>query len=75
MKKNLLSIILCIFLSLSANAEIKIGVSVSATGPAASLGIVEQNTLRLLPNNIDGEPLKVIILDDGSDPTRAVQNA
>jgi branched-chain amino acid transport system substrate-binding protein len=59
----------------SAHAEIKIGVTVSATGPAASLGIVEQNVFDLLPSSVAGEPVTFIILDDRSDPTRAVQNA
>ena len=32
-----------------AAAQIKIGVTVSATGPAASLGIPEKNTIPLCP--------------------------
>ena len=32
-----------------ANAQVKIGVSLSATGPAASLGIPEKNTISLMP--------------------------
>ena len=32
-----------------AMAQVKIGVVVSATGPAASLGIPEKNTIGLLP--------------------------
>ena len=36
----------------SAWAEVTIGVSVSATGPAASLGIPEKNTFALLPPTI-----------------------
>jgi branched-chain amino acid transport system substrate-binding protein len=59
----------------TAHAEIKIGVTVSATGPAASLGIPERNVWDIVPRTIGGEPVKVIILDDGSDPTAAVRNA
>ena len=35
-----------------ALADINVGVSVSATGPAASLGIPEKNTFELLPTTI-----------------------
>ena len=37
-----------------AFADVKIGVTVSATGPAASLGIPEKNTIALLPKEIAG---------------------
>lgn len=36
--------------SLPAAADVKIGVTLSATGPAASRGIPEKNTIALLPN-------------------------
>ena len=35
----------------AASAQVKIGVTVSATGPAASLGIPEKNTIALLPKD------------------------
>lgn len=59
----------------SAVAEIKIGVTVSATGPAASLGITERNVFDLVPKKIGDEDVSIIILDDASDPTAAVRNA
>ena len=59
----------------SAWAEITIGVSVSATGPAASLGIPEKQTFALLPATIGGEKVKYIVLDDATDPSTAVKNA
>lgn len=55
-------------------ADVKIGATVSVTGPAASLGIPYKNTLELLPKEIAGEKIEWIILDDGSDPTTAVKN-
>ena len=58
-----------------AAAQIKIGVTLSATGPAASLGIPERNTAALLPTEIAGQSVEYIVLDDGSDTTRAVANA
>ena len=55
-------------------AQVKIGVTLSATGPAASLGIPEKNTIALLPKEIGGKSVEYIVLDDGSDTSRAVQN-
>jgi branched-chain amino acid transport system substrate-binding protein len=62
-------------LSLSAAADINIGVTLSATGPAASLGIPEKNSFSLLPTSIAGQKINYIILDDASDTTTAVKNA
>ena len=59
----------------SALAEVTIGVIVSATGPAASLGIPEKQTFALLPQTIGGEKVKYIVLDDATDPSVAVKNA
>src|SRR6476646_1600654 len=55
--------------------EIVIGISVTTTGPAAALGIPERNALDFVPKEIAGVPLKVIVLDDGGDPTNATTNA
>ena len=59
----------------AAHAQIKVGVTVSATGPAASLGIPEKNTFDLLPKTIAGQSVTYIVLDDASDTTKAVTNA
>jgi branched-chain amino acid transport system substrate-binding protein len=59
----------------SAWADITIGVSVSATGPAASLGIPEKQTFALLPQMVGGEKVNYIVLDDATDPSTAVKNA
>ncbi|MBO4122058.1 ABC transporter substrate-binding protein [Cupriavidus gilardii] len=58
----------------AAQAQIKVGVTVSATGPAASLGIPEKNTFTLLPKEIAGKKVEYIVLDDASDSTTAVKN-
>ncbi|MGE4051255.1 MAG: branched-chain amino acid ABC transporter substrate-binding protein, partial [Piscinibacter sp.] len=50
----------------AAQAQIKVGVTVSATGPAASLGIPEKNTIDLMPKTIGGQKIEYIVLDDGS---------
>ncbi len=57
-----------------AVAQVKIGVTLSATGPAASLGIPEKNTIALLPKEIGGKSVQYIVLDDASDTSKAVQN-
>lgn len=66
-------------LGLAQQAPIKIGVVVSATGPAASLGIPERNTLALIEERlsklkIGGRAIQFVILDDASNPTNAVKN-
>ena len=58
----------------AARADITVGVTVSATGPAASLGIPEKNTIDLMPKTIAGQKIEYIVLDDGSDTTKAVAN-
>jgi branched-chain amino acid transport system substrate-binding protein len=55
--------------------EITIGITVTTTGPAAVLGIPERNALEFVAKEIAGVPLKVIVLDDGGDPTLATTNA
>jgi len=58
-----------------AHADITVGVTLSATGPAASLGIPEKNTIALMPATIGGHKVNYIVLDDASDTTTAVTNA
>lgn len=60
-----------------ALADIKIGASLSATGPAAFLGDPEQKTLEMLveelnaKGGINGEKVQLIAYDDGGDPNKA----
>jgi branched-chain amino acid transport system substrate-binding protein len=58
----------------AALADINVGVTLSATGPAASLGIPEKNTIALMPKTIAGQKVNYIVLDDASDTTGAVSN-
>lgn len=53
---------------------VNIGVSVSATGPAASLGIHERNTVELLPTKVGEVELRYFVLDDATDTSQAVRN-
>src|ERR1700686_2075492 len=55
--------------------EITIGITLTTTGPGAALGIPERNALDFVVKEIGGVPLKVIVLDDGGDPTNATTNA
>jgi branched-chain amino acid transport system substrate-binding protein len=69
--------LLAAFLAIAAGgalADVTVGVTVSATGPAASLGIPEKNTFALMPQTIGGQKIRYVILDDGSDTTKAVAN-
>jgi len=72
--RNLLALSLACTAS-SAFADITVGVTLAATGPAASLGIPEKNTVALLPKSIGGQTVNYIILDDATDPTAASKNA
>ena len=69
-----LVIALSLFGATAALADINIGVSVSATGPAAVLGGPQKNTTQLFPTTIAGEKINWIVLDDASDPTATAKN-
>jgi branched-chain amino acid transport system substrate-binding protein len=58
----------------TAQAQVKIGLVLSLTGPAASLGIPARDTVALLPHEIGGKQVEYIVLDDASDTTQAVQD-
>ncbi len=72
--KSLLAAAVAAVCATPALADLNVGVVVSATGPAASLGIPEKNTFALMPTSIGGEKINYIILDDASDTTTAVKN-
>lgn len=55
-------------------AQVKIGVVTSATGPTALIGIPQKNTVALLPKKIGDLTVDYISLDDASDPTQSVTN-
>ncbi|NMM11317.1 MAG: ABC transporter substrate-binding protein [Polaromonas sp.] len=70
-----LALVAALLASTVTHADINVGVTVSATGPAASLGIPEKNTIALMPKMIAGQKINYIVLDDASDTTGAVSNA
>lgn len=59
----------------AARADITIGVTLPLTGPASGLGIPMNNGFKLWPDTVGGEKVKLIVLDDATDPTKGVQNA
>lgn len=73
--KTLISIAVTAMVTGAAHADITIGVSLPLTGPASGLGIPMKNQIALWPTTIGGEKLKVIVLDDATDPTNGVKNA
>jgi branched-chain amino acid transport system substrate-binding protein len=58
-----------------ANADIKVGIIVSASGPGSALGQPQMRTVAALPKEIGGEKVVYIVLDDESDPSKGAQNA
>jgi branched-chain amino acid transport system substrate-binding protein len=58
--------------SLAAQAQMKVGVIASSTGPTAVVGIPQKNTVALLPKKIGGIDVEYIVYDDASDPTQSV---
>ena len=59
----------------SAHAQLKVGITISASGSAATLGQPQSKTVAALPKEIAGQKVTYIALDDQSDPTKASQNA
>lgn len=55
----------------AGHAQVKVGILVSLTGPAASLGIAEKNAVALMDKEIGGKVVEYVILDDASDTTTA----
>lgn len=64
-------------LTVAVQAEIKVGATISETGPASFLGDPEAKTLKLLVEQLNaaggvkGEKIKLVIYDDGGDPNKA----
>lgn len=57
-----------------AQADVKVGVVLSSTGPAAALGISSRNAIQMWPQTLGGEPAQYIILDDATDPAITVRS-
>ncbi|HEX2519779.1 MAG TPA: ABC transporter substrate-binding protein [Castellaniella sp.] len=57
---------------LTVQAQVKIGVVASATGPTALVGIPQKNTVALLPAKAGDLSIQYIALDDAGDPSQTV---
>ncbi len=74
-KKTTLAAVLALMAMGLAHADITIGVVQPLTGPASGLGIPVKNGIAIWPKTIAGETLKVVVLDDATDPTTGVKDA
>ena len=74
-KKTMLASLFALAFTGAAWADITVGVVLPLTGPASGLGIPIKNQMALWPKKIAGEDLKVVVLDDATDPTTGVKNA
>jgi len=59
----------------SSHAQVKIGITLPISGPAATLGIGSRNALSLAPIKVGDVDVQFIVLDDATDTTRTVINA
>lgn len=77
MKRIVTGVVALAVMASAASADIKIGAIVSETGPASSLGDPEAKTIRMMveelntKGGIKGEKAKLILYDDGGDPSKA----
>ncbi|MBB4223524.1 MULTISPECIES: ABC transporter substrate-binding protein [Variovorax] len=74
-KKTTLAAMLALMAMGLAHADITVGVVQPLTGPASGLGIPVKNGIAIWPKTIAGETLKVVVLDDATDPTTGVKDA
>ena len=58
----------------TAHADLKVGIDLSSTGPAAVIGITSKNAIQMWPATLAGQKAQYIVLDDGTDPGKAVAN-
>ena len=81
MKKFIPSMIVASLLAVSgaavstAQAEVTIGITLPLTGPASGIGIPMQNSFKIWPETVGGEKIRLVILDDGTDPGKGASNA
>ncbi|EHR03974.1 ABC transporter substrate-binding protein [Bradyrhizobium sp. WSM471] len=74
MLRSVLSVCVALqmFASPAVAADIKVGIILSATGPAAAIGNAERNGTAFGPTEIAGKKVDYLFLDEASDSTAAV---
>lgn len=71
--KRLSGVLISCFLCMAgAQAQVKVGVISSSTGPIALVGIPQKNSVALLPAKAGDLSIDYVSLDDASDPTATV---
>lgn len=68
----------CCLLATALAADLKVGLVVSLSGPNSSIGLPYKNGMQAalaFKPEMAGRKVKLIILDDGSDPSAAARNA
>ncbi len=70
--RPLVAALLAGLVSFAVQAQMKVGLIASSTGPTAVVGIPQKNTGALLPKKIGGIDVEYIVYDDASDPTQSV---
>lgn len=73
LKHKIIAVLGLVFAT-GVHAEITVGVIVSMTGPAASIGMPQRNTIDMMPEAISGQSVRYVILDDQSDALQALIN-
>ena len=73
--RHALAAVALILVPLAALADIHIGVTLSTTGPGASLGIPAEQALKMWPGEMAGEKVRFTLLNDTTDTTIATKNA
>ena len=69
---RLVTLALAALMAFAAQAQMKVGVIASATGPTAAVGIPQKNSAALLPKKIGNLDVEYTVLDDASDSTQTV---
>jgi len=64
--------LLATLVSFAVQAQMKVGLIASSTGPTAVVGIPQKNTAALLPKKIGAIDVEYFVYDDASDPTQSV---
>lgn len=72
--KSTLAAIATLMTMAAAHADLTVGVVLPLTGPASGLGIPIKQQMALWPKQIAGENLKIVMLDDATDPTTGVKD-
>jgi len=72
-KKTVSTLLLSAAFASFAQADVKVGVITSSTGPIALVGLPQKNSVPLLPAQAGDQKVTYISLDDASDPTATVK--